>query len=96
MMQPSLQASTLAPAVHFAREASRHYSSAKLQAGLDDVGRWPSDRAGLTFVRGLELCFPGGAVGKKQRIVLLAAVLASAFGVLLLILILQMVSFLVD
>lgn len=35
-------------------------------------------------------------MGKKQRIVLLAAVLASAFGVLLLILILQMVSFLVD
>ncbi|MER9158933.1 hypothetical protein [Mesorhizobium sp. M0778] len=32
---------------------------------------------------------------KKQRIVLLAAVLASAFGFFLLILILQMVSFLV-
>ncbi|MER8380166.1 MULTISPECIES: hypothetical protein [unclassified Mesorhizobium] len=43
-----------------------------------------------------ELCLPEGAVGKKQRIVLLAAVFASVFGVFLLILILQMVSLLVD
>lgn len=35
-------------------------------------------------------------MGKKQRTVLLAAIFATAFGVFLLILILQMISFLVD
>ncbi|MER9614503.1 hypothetical protein [Mesorhizobium sp. M0207] len=38
----------------------------------------------------------GKAMGKKQRTVLLAAVVATVFGVLLLILILQMISFLLD
>ncbi|MER8872916.1 hypothetical protein NKJ73_22350 [Mesorhizobium sp. M0074] len=51
---------------------------------------------GALFLTVIIRLSPGGTVGKKQRIVLLAAVLASAFGFFLLILILQMVSFLVD
>lgn len=47
------------------------------------------------FVDG-DYAFKAKAMGKKQRTVLLAAVFASVFGVFLLILILQMVSFLVD